>query len=119
MPYSQFPLDAPFDNPTSYNADVTANRFVEGGVDQRAIKGINGISHSRSVSINFATLTKRNEVENFLKTRRGVTPFYYTPFLDATETNVLYTCSDYSFKDFGNETYNFSGVFEQVFRGLT
>jgi phage-related protein len=116
MPYSTFPLEGNFDNSTSYQVRKISNQFLEGGVDDRAQNGLNTITHTRNISINFEGYSKKLEVENFFRSLGGSKPFLFQPFLDTAESASLYTCKEFNFREYGNNVYNFSGTFERVFR---
>jgi len=116
MPPPVFPLELPFDMATSYKARFNNVKFIDGGYEFRHNDGINSISHSRNVSFNFHGISNKQTLETFFENLGGEQVFTVNPFSDSTETGVTYSCKEYSFKFLGNDTYNFSAIFEQNYR---
>lgn len=116
MAYPLLSLDGNYDNPTKYNTKTINNQFTDSGYLDTSSDGRNGVSHTRSIDVNFTGLATKTYFENFFNSLAGRKPFQFNPYEDPSEVAVTYICEGFDITYLSNDTYNLKAEFSQVFR---
>lgn len=92
-------------------ANVSKVQFGDGYV-QRQTKGMNPLTQTWNLTFSARTDSEASAIMAFLKARKGVTAFTWTP---PDEDQAKFTCDNFSRQKAANDNQTVSAVFELVY----